>query len=474
MIFVIVSFAISISGCASCADKSDIDNQHGESTASSDNTYHSDPFDETAYPPDTTTSDGEKTGLPNNNSSVPNSDTSYPGVSIPSDLREVINSKANTLLKPSWEMASGRYSLKKSGEAQSNPIVGANGTSQNLIYFNDYTLGKSYVLCNKPNCKHNNTSCNAFFELPMGSTLNNCFLLIHEGNLFVYANNQLFRSSLNGSNKKAVLKVPDKYKYYGNGYIYEGKIYILVDYLLDSEDGEFKPITKNALMEIDLTRLSVKELWAIDSTEEYSNHLLGVYDDKSIIFQRGNGEVMSGSSQQEFDKAQNTIKRKIISINHSGKATSIADTTGYYMDYEKMFGNFLLYHSRKDNTLYSLNLITNKTTGVLTNLKGYILIENIMDNKLIYTVLNTQNDIKAQTSQTNIRYFLDLKTGNIQKSSLLVDIDKEYDGYYYFVVNSKDRQVQIGRLKKEDYFADRINKVENLYWVDAREYNTGA
>lgn len=75
----------------------------------------------------------------------------------------------------------------------------------NCIYFIDSKSGKTVPLCGKPNCKHKDNSCNAYFRVAHK-------IQVYDGNIYVVARGveerteSLYRMSLDGS-KREELKV---------------------------------------------------------------------------------------------------------------------------------------------------------------------------------------------------------------------------------------------------------------------------
>lgn len=86
----------------------------------------------------------------------------------------------------------------------------------NLLYL-DYASQSAIVLCEKPNCLHNDETCTSFFPLKYGSAsscvVKNYLYLIFSGSKTENVPPTLFRLSLNGQNRTEISTLPSEFSY---------------------------------------------------------------------------------------------------------------------------------------------------------------------------------------------------------------------------------------------------------------------
>lgn len=304
-----------------------------------------------------------------------------------------------------------------------------------LIKFIDKETSKETVLCNKPNCAHNDSSCNAYVQsafsfkpssTQMGGEVN--FSLMMSPYIFYY-NNKLYVidpfgevtvMNQDGTSHEKLLAIDSKYMI-DSGFLYNGKVYLSVRYLPEfdkSDELEFSDKDHNiALLEIDLQKKSCKELFS--SKIELETTFLGLYDDKAYYFYRTPNTLTSAKSQKEVDDEENGHDVKLYCHSLSGGKEMISENIkSFEMDNVTLYKNGIYYHDRKEQAIKKYNLDTKENETVVENLGGYIdsfyTVANV-DDKLFFVKNNSLSDAFADHPKANETFSVDLKTGEMKK-----------------------------------------------------------
>lgn len=147
----------------------------------------------------------------------------------------------------------------------------ADDTAFNIYYY-DYTSKKEVFLCDKPECKHLDSSCTSYLEHGLIEAL-----FLHENHLYLISNElsasdldgsmasgpKILQMDLDGKNKKLLCTLPDNYSFAHHA--------IAMD-----ERYLYLPIDKSSLVEINsgssMNTITESKLYAIDLTT-------GVYEE---------------------------------------------------------------------------------------------------------------------------------------------------------------------------------------------------
>lgn len=300
-----------------------------------------------------------------------------------------------------------------------------------LLNFTDDSTNTKVVLCNKPNCKHHDSSCNAFFSSRMtvkndaGSTRfaimnSDGYIFLHNDKLYVLDPfGDLFVMDKDGSNHKKLLSIDSKYSI-NNGFLYKGCIYLCVKYL-PTYDGsieqEFSDKDYNiALLQLNLKSNKCTELFSFKT--ELETTCLGIYENKSYFFYRSPNTLASANNQQAVDDEKNShdVCLYYYDLENPKRKYIIKNIKSYEIDDVAFNKNAIYYHNRKEKKIIRLNLDTEEKDDILTNVSGYIEIHTpINDGKLYYTKDNKLTNAFSTETQYNEIYCIDLNTGTVNK-----------------------------------------------------------
>lgn len=300
-----------------------------------------------------------------------------------------------------------------------------------LLKFIDKSTNTKVVLCNKPNCSHNDNSCNAFFSSWMTIKQNNGnvrFPVMNSaGYVFLYNENlyvldpfgDLFVMNKDGSNHTKLLSIDSKYSI-NNGFLYGDCIYLCVQYL-PSYDGnieqEFSDEDYNiALLKLNLKNSKYVEVFSFKT--ELETTCLGIYENKVYFFYRSPNKLVSANNQQAVDNEENNhdVSLYYYDLSKSEREYVINNIKSHEMDDIAFDKDAVYYHNRKEEKIVKLNLRTGEKHNVLINIGGYIEIYTpINDNKLYFMKDNQLANAFSNEIQINEKYCVDLNTGDVNK-----------------------------------------------------------
>jgi len=378
-----------------------------------------------------------------------------------------------------------------------------------LVYITDKSTGKDIVLCNKPNCVHDSDSCGAvvpYDENPDESSRRPgynrfmpAFLFADDDYIYVFNKGRtFFRLNFDGSNRTEHIKIPDEYHVSGTNWLMNGKLYMNV--WISIPTGEYSSSSIAALIEVDYTAKSVREVWRADIhtksgmsfDEVYRADILGLWDGRVFIHEVFYPPLVR--TQQGITYYQDNQEIKIISLDpatgnkedvHSDKSD------GFSVNY---FTPQFYYHSRREEAVFRFDLLTGTAEKIGGGISGYINIQSEIDGRLFMYRDNTMDDIFNKNYQLtgNDLFFLDLSTGEITESRFELKrnigetthctIIKEEDGYFYLIVEEElaERESawagrdsfyetvrqRTGRVKKQDYWNNNTAAIELFEWED--------
>ncbi len=333
-----------------------------------------------------------------------------------------------------FENTNGTYSIESSNAKDTDKFVITSEDADkyySLLNFCDYNANEKIILCNKPACSHNTSSCNAYVESQYSVKESNngtrFSVMDNEGLVFVYDNNlyvldpfgDLIMMNKDGSDHKTLLSIDSKYSVL-NGFLYKDCIYLCVKFLpaFDSSvEQEFSDADYSmAILELNLKTKKCNEKFSFKT--ELDTTCLGIYENKVYFFYRSPNTLASANTQREVDNEENShnVSLYYYDLSTSKQEFVIKNIKSHEMDDIAFDKDAVYYHNRKEEKIVKLNLRTGEKHNVLINLGGYIEIYTpINDNKLYFMKDNQLANAFSNELQINEKYCVDLNTGDVNK-----------------------------------------------------------
>lgn len=344
-------------------------------------------------------------------------------------------SEYSQVLSAVFENTNGTYSIESSNVKDTDKFVITSEDADkyySLLNFCDYNANEKIILCNKPACSHNNSSCNAYVESQYSVKESNngtrFSVMDNEGLVFTYNDNlyvfdpfgDLIMMNKDGSNHKILLSIDSKYSVL-NGFLYKDCIYLCVKYLpaFDSRvEQEFSDADYSmAILELNLKTNKCNEKFSFKT--ELDTTCLGIYENKVYFFYRSPNTLASANTQQEVDNEENShnVSLYYYDLSTSKQEFVIKNIKSHEMDDIAFDKDAVYYHNRKEEKIIKLNLHTGEKNDVLTDIGGYIEIYTpIEDNKLYFMKDNQLANAFSSEEQVNEKYYVDLDTGKLNKT----------------------------------------------------------
>ena len=388
-----------------------------------------------------------------------------------------------------------------------------------LLCITDSATGEDMILCNRPECKHDSLDCNAFipfceFELDesgvsyrSNSRMRLTQFLLFIDNDYIYAksdHNTIYRFNLDGTGRTEHIRIPDEYHCdRGNSWLMNGKLYI-TSYVMDMI-SEFEIASHQTLLEIDYNKKTVRELWQQDYHKPYSNQdpayaisIHGAWNGKFFLTETSYPEFVR--NLDGYRKYEDTTEITIFSIDpklERSKSKEIihSDTgDGFAPNMWGLWGAAVpqfYYHSRREEAVYLFDLLTGKKTKIAENTSGYMSVDGEVDGRLFVTQnmdMYVWGYDRTDGSDVGKKFFIDVKTGEVTESTLRmksgfhISILYDEDDYYYIETDNKTgkhsqydfyqfTKNRLGRIPKEDYWANNAEAIEELDWYDNDDWN---
>ncbi len=312
-----------------------------------------------------------------------------------------------------------------------------------LIYFFDEKAKKNVVLCNKPNCKHNNKDCSAFCTeiVNMIATYKNKLYIIgSDKKKFIDA---LYVCDLNGLNKKKISVLNEKYVENENyspsiqyAYIYKNYIYIssFLEYSDVASTTEFSG--GNVISRINLDTGKEEQLYF---TEEENTvvALLGMDDDNLYFF-----ESSFNLKDNLQDLSNYHIKMFEYDIKSKDKKLLFKDNA-YSKDIRGFFDNKVYYINTKTQKQYSYDIEKKefKEDFTVVNLDTYKNIMFVLEKESL--VIKDRNTLITKHNKIVKKY-----KPNIQFISS--------NGYVVYLTE-KGKEPKRFYISKKDFFDNKDN-----------------
>jgi len=399
--------------------------------------------------------------------------------------------------------------------------------STTLVKIIDSATGNDMVLCNRITCAHDSEDCGAYLPddvypdidaeggwamtrtMRAGFGGNNPVLFIDGDYIYALNNgNTFYRLGLDGSGRVEHMTIPDKYEInsWGKSWLMNGMLYLDVTFMVQISEWSFSGVS--ALLEVDYINKTVNVIWESEVNQNddgsgWSMNTMGLWNGQVFIMRqyyppydwnRENVNLLEYYAGQKFE---------IVSLNPAnGQETIIFTETGdgfmsnhWSIDKDGTFQ----FHSRRDEALFSFNVVTGERKLLADGLPGHIFIYDERDGRILL-----MRDISVETgaeydpySSDSDMFFYDIAAGIVGKFTLKtkVHIDGEIrfapmnvlfeeDGYYYFEVESvmeeqdgwggqtwhSQVKVLLGRMPIDDFWNNNTSAIEELDWYEENDW----
>lgn len=288
----------------------------------------------------------------------------------------------------------------------------------NIVSFTDFNSGETTPICNKPDCKHDDQNCLAYFEEPV-------FEMIYNDQLYVLDNGNQINSSIlyacnkDGAKRKKLIEL-DVDGAIGSTYVVTSNKLYMIGSTVDTETNEmtFYPI----IIDIDKSSINkgesisqntfIRLLWCDKSSGSL------VYSVEQVKFDIK--PYLEANKYEELDSLYNNPDNIDFKVYcYDGDSTEVVD--GFNSTNEAIMSNGENYITKSAD--YKTYWITDKNGG---NKKELI----SSDEPIAYSSM-TFNTIILTDTQNNANYYVadDMKLTKVSSPECPVFI---YNGYVIF------------------------------------------
>lgn len=382
------------------------------------------------------------------------------------DLIQITDNRYND----SFNTEDGRYSIiMKESEADS--------TTLNCIAYVDYKTAQQILLCNKPNCKHDNENCSAV--LPVEIQFTQQVYLFGEGEYLYLASTPydnagssvvteykesdtgminiendngtppaLYRMKLDGTEREKIYTLSDNLVLEGQ-FFSDGKYFYTVTKKLQSESKENITYIKGydkKLIRIDVQNGKAQDVLSLDTEAE----ILGCSGRNLILGVTDYGRELTPEEKLDnktyFEAYKNSMY-KITSVNIDTKENTLIKEIPQTQLHSEFIKNGYLYISyEKDTGIQKIQLATGEETMIPTEKKYHI------DYEINGTLLGAEWDAEEKYHYD----FIDTATGEIRECTLQT---------------SEGTPVTIISENSDSLFVlyDFVNKEEYIPWANVTQ-----
>ncbi len=224
------------------------------------------------------------------------------------------------------------------------------------LYYYDFVKNSMIPACGRPECIHNSEECNAWYDLPITTSLQ-----IYEGKIYVacsgYRGCRIYQSDLDGANRKEVCKIDSSVGSVQNMLINHNNVFFVANSGTNEKGYAEYGVYTQALKED--AKIKVINIPQIGTEWEYSGiselHIdkdmlyYTVYfaSDKGILYEFYQYDITE--EKQELVYASNRernfilVKNKIVGLGLYGKDDSV-----YLINQENMMSD-VLYCAKEDS-----------------------------------------------------------------------------------------------------------------------------
>lgn len=313
-------------------------------------------------------------------------------------------------------------------------------------------------LCGRPECRHDNNECTAFFPCGyQGNIGKDTFVFVRDNSLYVFAGITLYKSDLSGKNRKTVLTLPDKYSVNRNQgfYYFQNKIYFEVTFGEYSEDtGQY--VGFHDFIELDYIVGSYRIIRSVSDAE--AGQLVG---------------ICGGNAYYRLDEyfdprfappgGFDALSVRLFGVSLADGSTEIL-LDGVQFDYNNfaLTSEKLIWHSRRSSNIMSMNLGTKQTAVIAGDIKGWIVLQALLDNRAVYSGGDGFFYIDSNSGEKG-----EFRGGNVEELSLVAEERGIIDWGEYFLVGlewtriSRTHRVsKWGLIPKADFWNDDFDNMQ--------------
>lgn len=226
-----------------------------------------------------------------------------------------------------------------------------NSNNSNLLYL-DYATRQAIVVCEKPDCLHNDETCTAFFPYRYGAAnscvVGNYLYIIFSGSEKENTLPALYRIDLNGQNRTQLATLPSEFDY-NNPVATDGeKLYTVCNRIEAEENGRIRTFTNLISLSLQDGALQTLREWDCDA------YLWGA-----------EGSTLSVMLPVDTKEASVSFNIELISLNGEMLATQPFQNIAprYYVT-----ENTIYWYSLEDGSIYARRLDSSEEQQIATGL----------------------------------------------------------------------------------------------------------
>lgn len=337
-----------------------------------------------------------------------------------------------------------------------------------VVYFFDYKTNKMVVLCNKPNCKHNDSQCNGFVveHANDSSQINQSassvnFIVYQDNHIYLFCTNgNVLKMNFDGTNHKKIATIDSKYGFYC-AYMENNLIYINVFY---SEEENHNIVEKSCFIVFDL---DTNEWHQTNSYERNADTLLGVYENTAVYFYRKELPTrQNGMSFEEMIQTENNNPCSIYTVNlENSKKEILCENTEGNMSPAIMLDDMIYFHSRNDETICSVNPENGQIKILKQNVSGKIVFDVPIEDNLYFL---RSKKITADFDPSNeVKEFFNTQTNELCEAYKLETNIGWNDGFRGILATTPDSYIMI---YKADFVVEEVPGAAEPSVVDMKPY----
>lgn len=366
--------------------------------------------------------------------------------------------------------------------------------SGNLVYFFDSKTEQRIVLCNKPNCQHNSSECNAYISSKVVNTDDVPSAVMNSTAVFIFSRNDrinllltdgtMLSMNYDGTNHKNIAVIDSKYTY-DKAYMIENQIYINANFSTQ-ENGEV--VEKSCFIIYNTETNEWKQGKEFDRNLTGDN-LIGITRDNFAIYYSHDepSDIPLGTSLDNAKEIAGKTKCNLykIDMNNAQKSVIYEGTQGNCYP-ATMLNGTVYYYSQNDENLCSMDPKTEESNIVYKNISGEVLFDTPIDGHLV--LARTKNITEQWNPEDEVVEFFDVNSNELVEAySLESNLDwnnnfrgilgETLDSYImiykadFTVDNSEsdipsvsDMKPYIGIIKKNDFWNGNYNFKE-ISWL---------
>lgn len=341
-----------------------------------------------------------------------------------------------------------------------------------LLQFCDAASGEKIILCDKPNCNHNNNDCNALFgyyPLHLSAIYNDKLYLVMEGEDY---QSYLYEADVNGSNRKEILSL-DCFSFSSYSLIVDN--YLIMEYgkdyeVEDADSGEMGML-ENPISGIAIINLKEREVDYIPEKDDYSGGIqkIHMYEDKvyyDYSFMDVEYDFLDYENiDDDYIMAHSFYRIYSYDVKTGTESIIYEGQDKYIEDFNENYA-FLSNYNENDN-IYAFNLLNQEEELIIEENKYS---NCIADGDRIVYVGYPQDGGEVEEDLYSHFYYYDMVSkesyyiGSANNEEI-VNIDMCLGDYFYlFYLLSDDEamfegEVGVGCITKDDFYKGNFDKV---------------